>query len=98
MDGSINAGTRLDEALTLLGYSVIEGPSDGVFKVATPDGCDAGELERLLGVPPRAASHPLRVQPAHLRRGALRPLSARVHRRLRRVRLRDLQRLECPEE
>lgn len=40
----IDPGTRLDEALALLGYSVTEGPSDGVFKIATPDGTDAGEL------------------------------------------------------
>ncbi len=37
-------GTRLDEALLLLGYSVTEGQTDGVFKIATPDGTDAGEL------------------------------------------------------
>lgn len=37
-------GTRLDEALELLGYSVREGPTDGVFTIATPDGSDAGEL------------------------------------------------------
>ena len=35
---------RLDEALEQLGYSVIEGPTYGVFKIATPDGSDAGEL------------------------------------------------------
>jgi len=36
--------TRLDEVLQLLGYCVKEGTTDGVFKVATPDGSDAGEL------------------------------------------------------
>jgi hypothetical protein len=34
----------LDEAMELLGYAVTEGASDGVFRVATPDGSDAGEL------------------------------------------------------
>lgn len=34
----------LDEALTLLGYGVIEGSSDGMLKITTPDGTDAGEI------------------------------------------------------
>lgn len=34
----------LDEALTLLGYSVTEGSSEESLKITTPDGSDAGEL------------------------------------------------------
>lgn len=44
METSNETGTRLDEALEQLGYSVTEGPAEGVFKIATPDGTDAGEL------------------------------------------------------
>lgn len=44
METANENATRLDEVLERLGYSVTEGPADGVFRVATPDGSDAGEL------------------------------------------------------
>lgn len=40
----VDASTSLDEALSLLGYSVTEGATDDALKVWTPDGTDAGEL------------------------------------------------------
>jgi hypothetical protein len=44
MESTHDTQTRLDEALEHLGYAVTEGSAQGVFKVATPDGSDAGEL------------------------------------------------------
>jgi len=40
----MHQGTSLDEALELLGYSVVEGTTEGTLKVSMPDGTDAGEL------------------------------------------------------
>jgi hypothetical protein len=34
----------LDEALVLLGYGVIEGSSEGMLRITTPDGNDEGEI------------------------------------------------------
>ena len=44
METANETATRLDEALEQLGYSVTEGPADGVLKVQAPDGTNAGEL------------------------------------------------------
>lgn len=44
MEELIHDEMSLDEALKLLGYSVVEASEGGVLKVRTPDGADAGEL------------------------------------------------------
>ncbi len=38
------ADVTLDEALINLGYGVIEGTSEGMLRVTTPDGKDEGEI------------------------------------------------------
>ena len=44
MEAKSTEDVTLDEALTLLGYGVIEGSSEGMLKLTTPDGSDVGEI------------------------------------------------------
>ena len=44
MGGNKTGAVTLDEALVLLGYRVIEGSSEGMLKITTPDGIDEGEI------------------------------------------------------
>ena len=44
MEAKSTEGVTLDEALTILGYGVIEGSTEGMLKITTPDGRDEGEI------------------------------------------------------
>jgi hypothetical protein len=44
MTKSFESGATLEEALSLLGYSVARGPEERRFSVRSPEGEDVGEL------------------------------------------------------